>query len=376
MKTFFDFTEQVIRIMKTGSCDLSNLFLLHPIDVRDLNSKYFTLWGEKSKVLGSLIKLYNIETVKQFLENPLDEGKHATIFLTESFSYDRIEKEFRDRFPKNVNQPRYEPTKNESGRLAEYSGLRKSSPCPIPTFIGYLTSLVRLDISKSQVTGRIPTEIGELTNLDTLVMHDCSLVGSIPTELGLLKLLELNLNKNNLSGPLPKEINWGALMYLELSSNSLTGPLPQGIISENMSLLDLSNNSFSGRIPSGRFADESYLINLSHNQLTGSIPREFWICVVDGDLDLSHNQLTGQLPTHTLEGFYVVENLNLSHNHLSGPFPTIDWDVDGKIDLRFNNFSGSLPSGNQGHILVDENSKNPSIETEEDCICLKQGNPV
>jgi len=84
-----------------------------------------------------------------------------------------------------------------------YNTLRGS----IPSELGLLTNLERLDLDDNSLTGSIPSELGLLNNLGSLYLYLNSLTGSIPSELGLLTNLEyLILHYNSLTGTMPNEV--------------------------------------------------------------------------------------------------------------------------------------------------------------------------
>ncbi|MEN8218853.1 MAG: Calx-beta domain-containing protein, partial [Pseudomonadota bacterium] len=122
----------------------------------------------------------------------------------------------------------------------------------IPTEMGNLSNLTRLDLGDNSLTGSIPTEMGNLTNLTELSLSDNSLTGSIPTEMGnLTNLTELSLSDNSLTGTIPTEMgNLTNLGSLYLGNNQLTGTIPTEIGNlSNLWTLDLGDNSLCGEIP-------------------------------------------------------------------------------------------------------------------------------
>ena len=123
----------------------------------------------------------------------------------------------------------------------------------IPSELGNLTSLERLELRRSELAGPIPPELGRLSKLERLYLDYNALTGPIPSELSNLASLErLELHRNELSGPIPPEL--GGLPKLErlrLDHNALTGPIPPELGNlASLERLELDNNALTGPIPS------------------------------------------------------------------------------------------------------------------------------
>eukprot|EP00775_Hariotina_reticulata_P006632 gene6632-6860_t len=100
-----------------------------------------------------------------------------------------------------------------------------------PKQFGGLTSLKRLSITRTRISGPFPTAWKSLVNMQTLDMAN-----------------------NRISGELPKYLsNWTQLTTLNLRSNRLTGPLLESLgttsVKDSLVDLDLSNNQLSGPVP-------------------------------------------------------------------------------------------------------------------------------
>ncbi|KAG7975379.1 hypothetical protein I3843_06G094900 [Carya illinoinensis] len=195
--------------------------------------------------------------------------------------------------------------------------------------------VVGISIVGRNLRGYIPSELGSLAYLRRLNLHNNNFFGSLPSQLfNATSLHSIFLYGNNLSGSLPPSIcELPGLQNLDLSNNSLSGPIPNELKScKQLQRLILAKNKFSGEIPTGIWAEMQYLVQL----------------------DLSDNDLNGSIPEDIGNLSSLSSTLNLSANHLSGKLPESlgNLAVTVSFDLRDNNFSGEIPQtgsfANQG----------------------------
>lgn len=127
---------------------------------------------------------------------------------------------------------------------------------PIPTSIGYLSSLTYLALSSypsySNINGTIPTSIGYLSKLEYLYLYRNKLTGTLPTSLQHLSSLRvLSLHRNQLSGSIPSALGkMSSIEAFSLSNNKLTGTIPSSLgFMMYLEKMFLWNNNLSGSVP-------------------------------------------------------------------------------------------------------------------------------
>ncbi|XP_059657707.1 receptor protein kinase-like protein ZAR1 [Cornus florida] len=195
--------------------------------------------------------------------------------------------------------------------------------------------VVGIAIAGKSLRGYIPSELGALVYLRRLNLHGNNFYGAIPEQLfNATSLHSIFLYSNNLSGPLPPSIcHIPRLQNLDLSKNSLSGSIPRDLRNcRQLQRLILTGNKFSGEIPAGIFPELANLVQI----------------------DLSSNALNGSLPEDIGELKSLSETLNLSFNHFSGKIPKSMGHLPMTVsfDLRNNSLSGEIPQtgsfANQG----------------------------
>lgn len=162
---------------------------------------------------------------------------------------------------------------HELGKLSELRDLTLSGGIhrlstvagTIPTTIGHLSHLQRLDVSFNFfLTGTIPTELVHLKNLTTLILRATQLHDVLPAEIGQLTSLDT--------------LAWDDYMFwgFQFGVTMIHGTLPSTL---------------------GRLTRMSQLELWGHNRLTGTIPSELGNLVRLTKLLLSLNSLNGTIPS-------------------------------------------------------------------------------
>lgn len=153
-------------------------------------------------------------------------------------------------------------------------------------------SVIELNLNRNQLSGYIPAGLGSLPNLRILRMSGNNLGGTIPAGLSNLSALtNLELDDNNLIGSIPAALgNLPNLTWLDMSGNDLSGPIPTELSQlTRLTVFALSDNSLTGNFPwwLNEF-DDLLILHLSGNQFTGCTPADLLSILIE---DLSSTRL-------------------------------------------------------------------------------------
>ena len=108
-----------------------------------------------------------------------------------------------------------------------------------------------------------------------VVLKGYIMKGSVPSSIGLLQQLSrLDFSSNLLSGKIPSSIggtNMANLQYLDLSFNRFTGPIPTNVlIAPSLSTISLTNNLLTGTLSSFS-SSQLNLLHLDNNKFYGKV---------------------------------------------------------------------------------------------------------
>ncbi|KAJ9709799.1 hypothetical protein PVL29_001317 [Vitis rotundifolia] len=186
--------------------------------------------------------------------------------------------------------------------------------------------VVGIALSGRNLRGYIPSELGNLFYLRRLNLHGNNFYGSIPVQLfNASSLHSIFLYGNNLSGTLPPAMcQLPRLQNVDFSNNSLSGSIPEGLKKcKQLQRLVVTRNQFSGQIPEGIWPEMENLVqlDLSSNEFNGSIPDDIGeLKSLSGTLNLSYNHFTGKIPK-SLGNLPETVSFDLQSNNLSGEIP-------------------------------------------------------
>ncbi|CAB9525532.1 Leucine Rich Repeat [Seminavis robusta] len=208
----------------------------------------------------------------------------------------------------------------------------------IPSEIGQLYNLLTLVVGRADLTGSvpevihntkqlrslsllsqssgsvlsIPSELGVLTELKRLQLRDWTNQGTIPSELGqLTKLTTLDLHGNSISGFMPREVfELTELTIFELGSNQLQGTLPPALFSKlsHLKFIYINDNLFSGTVPTdvGQLSDLRKL-EMQSTALSGTLPTEILMLEHLENLVVTDTSLSGSIPEELCDRMYQQE---------------------------------------------------------------------
>ncbi len=238
-------------------------------------------------------------------------------------------------------------TDNASGRVTGIVLAGNNLKGGIPSEIGQLSELQRLNLGGNQVTGVIPDESGYLSHVQqSSITGDPSNSDTVGTRQA-LQIQKQDLGQNRLTGEIPSGLGQlSKLRWLDISANQLTGKIPSefGRLA-NLELLDLQENELSGEIPPelGQLSNLQTL-SLTANQFTGEIPSELGQLSSLEYLHLTSNPLSGEIPPE-LGQLANLRELSIQFVPLSGAIPPELGQLANLRILAFgwNRLTGGIP---------------------------------
>ncbi|KAK9029625.1 hypothetical protein V6N11_026733 [Hibiscus sabdariffa] len=245
--------------------------------------------------------------------------------------------------------------------------------------IGALTSLKRLKLSNSWLTGPLPAKGWcDLWNLEMLDLSGNVLEGPIPScfsNLTSLRILDISNNRIEAPSSFLSFSNHSHLKYLlmdqihlvseptyqirskhsefQLKLLSMSNYKTKGYSKEvpnflyyqyDLRYLDLSNNNFGGQSPTWLLENNTRLQQflMSGNSFKGPLQLPKHANVNMFEVDMSNNEMQGQVPMNICSTFPHLDTFSLSRNAFEGNIPPCFGGLKSLflLDLSYNNFSG------------------------------------
>ena len=211
-------------------------------------------------------------------------------------------------------------------------------------------TMVRLDLSRNQMGGRIPTCLGLLKNLEYIDLSGNYITGSIPEQLGELSALKvLKLNDNLLSGSVPERIlKLSKLRSLRIQNNKLlqASQSQKNIYSEILSQRAISLSNFIRIDEAGAGSQNRSLCDFARTTNIGKVlstkRHSQWNCSHNNTVPISNPCFWyGIQCTNSVVTSIILESANIA-----GVIPSTIGALTGlhTLDLSFNSLSGSIPS--------------------------------
>jgi hypothetical protein len=122
----------------------------------------------------------------------------------------------------------------------------------LPPDLCWLTGLMGVSISYTDITGTLPSQLGWWTNLTTFDLYKGSVQGTIPSSIGAWTAIAyLSVASNKLSGTIPTSIgNWTGISHLNLAGNKLSGTVPSTVSAWTaLQYAMFVSNNMSGTMP-------------------------------------------------------------------------------------------------------------------------------
>ncbi|GLJ08286.1 hypothetical protein SUGI_0085630 [Cryptomeria japonica] len=176
-------------------------------------------------------------------------------------------------------------------------GLASCKLFKFPLFLVKQYHMFELDLSGNSIAGNIPTWIWEFPELFHLNLSSSELTGRLPLKLAAKNLGFLDLHNNSLEGAVP--LPPASILYLDMSDNNFTGSIPGDITTylQSADVFSILRNKTSGRIPDSICTTTMRVLDLAGNKLSGTIPLNFTANCSDlRVLSLGQNNLVGDMP--------------------------------------------------------------------------------
>ncbi|CAB9520421.1 serine threonine-protein kinase BRI1-like [Seminavis robusta] len=225
----------------------------------------------------------------------------------------------------------------------------------LPAELGFITSLVVIDLDNNRIAGPIPESYQNLSNLTNFFAQGNRLNGTFPAWiLGLPNIKNINFSTNYLTGTVPVTAGDSqSLVGLAIDNNLLTGSIQDTFdTSVRVGMTDLEqfyieNNLFTGALGPNFMKDLTTLqyLDISDNDFTGSVEAHLFELSQLLVLDM-HDNGFDTLPTEFPENNNLTLLALQKCSFSSQPIPPSISNLGGlkHLDLSQNALTGEIPS--------------------------------
>ena len=219
----------------------------------------------------------------------------------------------------------------------------------LPSSLGNMTSLTRLDLESNTLSATVPVLLSQLTALQELRLGENKFTGSVAGTIDLLSnLMHLDLHRNEFVGDPSIFFGLTRLTSLELAGNFFNGTISSDISNVvNLKRLDLGELQLTGFLPEELVTLTllTYLNMRNNSKLLGAIPEEIGQLTNLNTLVLDNNRFNGTIPM-ALSNLIKLTSLQLARNELSGTLQSSIGEMDRLVNvfLDNNHFIGTIPS--------------------------------
>jgi hypothetical protein len=234
----------------------------------------------------------------------------------------------------------------------------------VPSSLGKLTRLNKLQLGVNYLTGTFPESVSDLPKLEHLYMSYNELTGTIPT---FSSIESMSFGFNYFTGTIADLGSSSNLRSVFLQFNFISGSIPRSFFSPTW------DNQFSGSLSNELLESLEKLsyLDVSVNYMTGYIPSEIGLISNLEKLYLDSNSFSGTIPSQ-MQSLTRLSDLWLANNELIGKVPVeLASLVTGSLKLAFNNLTGSLDLGfcNQTAVFAKVEADCGGATPEVECSC-------
>ena len=261
------------------------------------------LYGEIPKDIGKLteLRVLSLGESRLHCSIPKSFGKLRKLWFLDLKSARYLRSGFENLFSLSALRFMRLPLAGLNGTLPDEFGL-------------YFPALIECRLSGNHLSGRIPSTLGHMRNLRRLNLARNYLTGKIPKSIGSIRTLQFAVFSENQLSSFEEGIQFNSLEVLLLAGNKkLTMTFnvfleAMASTKESLRILNISDCNFFGTIPTKLWGFKNIIsVDLRNNKLSGKVPWSNIDLLFLHDFHVSANNLSGQIT----DDFSEVPSLQL-----------------------------------------------------------------